>query len=49
MLLTKKGLDFSKNAKKSILGEVFGFWALFFFFSPGLETLKVHFDAFELL
>jgi hypothetical protein len=49
MLLTKKGLNLCKNAKIFILGVFLSFWARFSKNSPGLETLNLHFDHFELL
>jgi hypothetical protein len=49
ILLPKRGLIFGKNAKVFLKGEVFGFWALFKNYSPGLETFETHFDCFELL
>jgi hypothetical protein len=49
ILLLKRGLNFGKNAKIFLKGEVFGFWALFKNYSPGLETFETHFDSFELL
>jgi hypothetical protein len=49
ILLLKRGLIFGKNAKIFLKGEVFGFWALFKNYSPGLETFETHFNSFELL
>lgn len=47
ILLLKRELIFGKNAKIFLKGEVFGFWALFRNYSPGLETFETHFDSFE--